>query len=377
LSAAQETLQNTALTQIHIAAGAKMVPFAGYSMPVQYPLGVLREHLHTREFAGLFDVSHMGQVKVAAKTEGDSVAALLEEILPVDLLDLPLDHQRYALLLNEQGGILDDLMAANLGAEFLLVVNAGCKHDDLAWMQAKAPKLEFTLQNDYSLLALQGPMAREVMASLCPEAAKLTFMQTGRFEIAGIPCWMSCSGYTGEDGFEISVANEFAEALASSLVAEESVQWIGLGARDSLRLESGLCLYGHDLSVEKTPVSANLKWAVSPARRDGGARAGGYIGAEAIMAEWYQGVSQKRVLLDVDGRAPVREGVSIVNADGDPCGVISSGGFAPSLKAPIAMAYIDASVVDNQTPVYAELRGKKVALTPRTKPFIEQRYFRG
>ena len=370
-------LLSTALTECHIKAGAKMVPFAGYSMPVQYPLGVLKEHLHTRVHAGLFDVSHMGQVRVTAKTTGANVAEELEKLLPVDLLGIPVYTQRYALLLNEQGGILDDLMAANLGDEFLLVVNAGCKHEGLAWMKANAPALEFTLLEDRSLLALQGPEARDAMAELSAEAAKLHFMQTGTFTLGGIECWMSCSGYTGEDGFEISVANESAEALANLLLANESVQWVGLGARDSLRLESGLCLYGHDLSVEKTPVSANLKWAVSAPRRAGGERAGGYIGADVVLAQWDQGVAQRRVLLDVDGRAPVREGVAIVNKSGEQCGVISSGGFAPSLKAPIAMAYVDTGVLDSDEPIFAELRGKKIALQPRAKPFIQQRYFRG
>lgn len=366
-------LLKTPFHDMHVAAGAKMVPFAGYDMPVQYPSGVLQEHLHCREAAGLFDVSHMGQIEV----RGDNMAAALEQLLPVDVKGLAEQSQRYALLLNDDGGILDDLMVANRGDNFLLVVNAACKHDDLAWLKSRCPELSFELQDDKALLALQGPKAREILSTLNPAVAELSFMQTGAFDIANIPVWLSCSGYTGEDGFEISVDAANAEAIAECLLSRDGVQWLGLGARDSLRLEAGLCLYGHDLSKESNPVSANLKWAVSPVRREGAERAGGYIGAEAVQQAWRDGTPQKRVLLDVDGRAPVRESTTIVNAGGEAVGVVSSGGFAPSLKQPIAMGYVASDCIDRGEAIYASLRGRQIALTPRNKAFVEQRYFRG
>ena len=358
---------------MHIAAGAKMVPFAGYDMPVQYPDGVLQEHLHCREAAGLFDVSHMGQIEV----RGDNIAAALEKLLPVDLMGLAEQSQRYALLLNDDGGIIDDLMVANRGDNFLLVVNAACKHDDLAWLQSRCPELSFELQDDKALLAIQGPKAREVMTNLNPSVAELTFMQTGSFDIADIPVWLSCSGYTGEDGFEISVDADHAGTIAECLLSQDGVRWLGLGARDSLRLEAGLCLYGHDLSTESNPVSGNLKWAVSPVRREGAERAGGYIGSTAVQQAWREGTPQKRVLLDVTGRAPVREGTTIVNAGGEAVGVISSGGFAPSLKKPVAMGYVASDCIERGEAIFARLRGRQIPLTTRSKAFVEQRYFRG
>ncbi|WP_286695087.1 glycine cleavage system aminomethyltransferase GcvT [Spongiibacter sp. UBA1325] len=366
-------LQRTALYQLHIDLGAKMVPFAGYEMPVQYPLGVKKEHLHTREAAGLFDVSHMGQIRL----QGENIARELEKILPQDVLGLAEGRQRYGLMLNEQGGIRDDLMFANRGDDFLLVVNAACKNDDAAWLREHLPSsIQVELQNDRALLALQGPKARAVLSKLAPTTAAMRFMDTGFISVAGIDCWLSCSGYTGEDGYEISVASADAEKLAKALLAEPEVEAIGLGARDSLRLEAGLCLYGHDMDQSRSPIEAGLLWAIQKCRRPGGEREGGYIGANVIAQQLQDGVAEKRVLLDVEGRAPVREHSAIVNADGEHVGEVCSGGFGPSTGGPLAMAYIACSVVEQQA-LFAELRGKKIPVAVRSGSFVPQRYYRG
>ncbi len=351
-----------------------MVPFAGYDMPVQYPLGVKQEHLHTRAAAGLFDVSHMGQIRLT----GTDIAKALEAVLPQDVLGLPVGRQRYGLLLNEDAGILDDLMMANRGDDFLLVVNAACKDQDFAWFREKLPEsIQLEMLDERSLVALQGPAAREVLGRYCPEAATLRFMDTAFVEISGIPCWISCSGYTGEDGYEISVANSDAERLARQLLSESEVEFIGLGARDSLRLEAGLCLYGHDMDAGITPVAANLMWAVQKVRRPGGERAGGYIGASALEAELASGSQSLRVLLDVEGRAPVREESLIVDGEGRELGKVCSGGFGPSVAGPIAMAYIDAAAIADATPLFASVRGKRIPVSIRQGSFAPQRYFRG
>lgn len=367
-------LKTTSLNALHRERGAKMVPFAGYDMPVQYPLGVKKEHLHTRSAAGLFDVSHMGQIRVT----GEGIAEALEAVFPQDVIGLPAGRQRYGLMLNERGGIRDDLMFANRGEDFLLVVNAACKESDFAWLREKLPdSIELEMLEDRALLAIQGPQARAVMARLDPQLAELKFMDTAYACLDGIDCWLSCSGYTGEDGYEISVANKDAEALARRLLVEDEVEFIGLGARDSLRLEAGLCLYGHDMNEKLSPVAANLLWAVQQCRRPGGERAGGFIGDQAFARELEQGPARKRVLLDVEGRAPVREGSEIVDGSGTVIGEVCSGGFGPSVGGPIAMAYIDNTVLAQGGSLFASVRGKHIPVTVRVGSFVPQRYFRG
>ena len=369
-----ESLLLTPLNALHRELSAKMVPFAGYDMPVQYPLGVLKEHLHVRSAAGLFDVSHMGQIKVSGK----NVAAELEKLMPQDIIGLPLNRQRYGLLTNEHGGILDDLMFANCGDHYLLIVNAACKQQDFAWLRKHLPAdIEMTMLDDQALLALQGPLARQVMTRLAPETASMRFMDTANCNIDGISCWLSCSGYTGEDGFEISLSASDVEALARTLLAQAEVEFIGLGARDSLRLEAGLCLYGHDMDDTISPISANLLWSISKVRRPDGERSGGYLGAAVIESQLSHGTKDKRVLIDVDGRAPVREGVEIVDARGIVVGRVSSGGFGPSIGRPMVMAYVSTAAMDSGDAIFASVRGKQIPLTIRQSPFVEQRYYRG
>lgn len=366
-----EILAKTALHYLHVNAGARMVPFAGYSMPVQYPDGILKEHLHTRAAAGLFDVSHMGQVKL----HGADAAAALEKLVPIDVIDLPLNRQRYAVFTDENGGILDDLMVTNCGDYLFLVVNAGCKTEDIAHLRAQLPNtVTVEPMPQHSLLALQGPAARTVLARLAPAAGELKFMQAAAIKIAGIDCWVSCSGYTGEDGYEISVADTDVEKLATRLLAESEVALIGLGARDSLRLEAGLCLYGHDIDRTTTPVEANLVWSLSKVRRPGGERAGNYFGAEKIATQLANGVTRKRVLLRPQGKQPVREGATIVDAAGNNIGTITSGGFGPSVGAPVAMGYVATSALDAE--LFAVVRDKKIPLALQTSSFVSQRYYR-
>ena len=371
-----ESLQVTPLHALHRELGARMVPFAGYDMPVQYPLGVMKEHLHTRAQAGLFDVSHMGQILLS----GPDAARALETLVPVDIIDLPVGMQRYALFTNAEGGILDDLMVARLGDEqWLLVVNAACKDQDLAHLcqhLAGQCKIESLFQ-ERALLALQGPQAAAVLARLAPSVAGMTFMQFARVSILGSDCFVSRSGYTGEDGFEISVPAAGAETLARRLLAEPEVQAIGLGARDSLRLEAGLCLYDHDMNSDTSPVEASLLWAISKARRIDGARAGGFPGAERIFAQQHDGIQRKRVGLLPQERTPVREGAVIVDEQDRPIGEVSSGGFGPSLGGPLAMGYVDSGFSTLDSEVYALVRGKKVPLRVSKMPFVTPRYFRG
>ncbi|MFI8396185.1 glycine cleavage system aminomethyltransferase GcvT [Pseudomonas sp. NPDC078863] len=371
-----EHLSKTPLHALHLELGARMVPFAGYDMPVQYPLGVMKEHQHTREQAGLFDVSHMGQIRL---TGADSAKAL-ETLVPVDIIDLPVGMQRYAMFTNETGGVLDDLMVANLGNdELFLVVNAACKDHDLAHLQQHiGDQCTITaLFEERALLALQGPAAVTVLARLAPDVAKMTFMQFQRVTLLGVDCFVSRSGYTGEDGFEISVPAAEAEKLARALLAESEVQAIGLGARDSLRLEAGLCLYGHDMNTETTPIEASLLWAISRPRRADGARPGGFPGAEHIFAQQQNGVARKRVGLLPQERTPVREGAEIVNEAGEIIGNVCSGGFGPTLGGPLAMGYLDSAYVALETPVWAIVRGKKVQMLVSKMPFVPQRYYRG
>ncbi|MCE5362441.1 glycine cleavage system aminomethyltransferase GcvT [Pseudomonas anguilliseptica] len=371
-----ETLAKTPLHALHLELGARMVPFAGYDMPVQYPLGVMKEHLHTRDAAGLFDVSHMGQIVL----RGANAAKALETLVPVDIIDLPVGMQRYAMFTDENGGILDDLMVANLGNDTLfLVVNAACKEQDLAHLHkhiGSQCEIE-SLFEARALLALQGPKAVDVLARLAPEVAKMTFMQFAPVRLLGVDCYVSRSGYTGEDGFEISVPAEHCETLARSLLAEPEVAAIGLGARDSLRLEAGLCLYGHDMSTSTTPIEASLLWAMSKPRRADGARAGGFPGAERIFAQQQEGIASKRVGLLPQERVPVREGAEIVDADGNVIGSVCSGGFGPTLAAPVAMGYLQNSHIALDTEVWAMVRGKRVAMKVAKTPFVPQRYYRG
>jgi aminomethyltransferase len=367
-------LHKTPLHDLHVELGGKMVPFAGYSMPVQFPLGVKKEHEHTRAACGLFDVSHMGQVLVT----GSEPAKALETLVPADLLGLPEGMQRYTLFTNGEGGILDDLMVVNAGDHLYLVVNAACKEQDIAHLRTGLGDDHQVEVLDRGLLALQGPEAAGVMQRLCPDACEMVFMQHGCFEIEGIPVWISRAGYTGEDGFEISVPAEQSEALARLLLAEDEVEAIGLGARDSLRLEAGLCLYGHDIDATTTPVEGGLIWAVSKPRRRGGERAGGFPGADLVLHQVEAKDHQrKRVGLLGEGRAPVREGAELYDAEDRKIGVVTSGGFGPSVGKPVAMGYvsIDQAAIDTQ--VFADVRGKRLPMTVTKMPFVTPGYYRG
>lgn len=369
-----QALARTPLYDLHVELGARMVPFAGYEMPVQYPTGVLKEHNHTRTQAGLFDVSHMGQVRLS----GPDAAAALETLVPVDIVDLPLNMQRYAMFTNEQGGILDDLMVSNGGDHLFVVVNAACKQQDVAHLRKHiADRCGIEELGDRALLALQGPAAGAVMARLAPQTAKMIFMQTTRLTLAGVECFVSRSGYTGEDGFEISVPGDKAEELARLLLAQPEVAPIGLGARDSLRLEAGLCLYGHDMGETTSPVEASLSWALSKARRYDGARPGGYLGADVIMRQLAEGVARKRVGLLVKDRMPVREGAELVGPEGNVIGKVTSGGFGPTLGGPVAMGYVDMAHANIGAALQAIVRGKPVPVEVAKTPFVPQRYYRG
>ena len=368
-------LLTTPLHQMHIQADARMVPFAGYEMPVQYPPGIKREHLHTREHAGLFDVSHMGQ----ATFSGAGALSDLEHILPLDLSQLAPNHSVYTFMANASGGIIDDLILTCLGeGEYLLVFNAACKDKDVAHISANlSPSTRFIVQNQRALLALQGPAAAAVMDELVAQSRSLKFMSGQSANIEGAECYITRSGYTGEDGFEISVPAEQAQRVAERLLQHTEVEWIGLGARDSLRLEAGLCLYGHDMDEQRSPVEAMLMWAVSKSRRRDGERAGDFIGAEAIFAKQSEGASEKRVGLRVNGKAPVREGAIIVDEEGNAVGRVTSGGFAPSLGVPVAMGYVRADLAAEGTQVAALVRDKPLPMTVAKTPFVPQRYYRG
>src|SRR5436309_4327260 len=337
-------LNRTPLHALHIALGGKLVPFAGYEMPVQYAPGVLREHLHTRSKAGLFDVSHMGQIALHAKSgRAEDAALALERLVPQDIVAVAPGRQRYAQFTNENGGILDDLMVANFGDHLFLVVNAACKAEDEAHVRAHlSDTCVIDSLADRALIALQGPKAESALAKLCAGVPAMRFMDAGPRKVSGIDCFVSRSGYTGEDGFEISVDASHAEALATALLDHDDVLPIGLGARDSLRLEAGLCLYGHDIDTTTTPVEAALSWSVQRSRRAGGARVGGFPGAEKILGQFASGASRRRVGLRPEGRAPVREGAALFAEANSPeqIGAVTSGGFGPRGNAPIAMGYL-------------------------------------
>ncbi|MFN3887869.1 MAG: glycine cleavage system aminomethyltransferase GcvT [Aquabacterium sp.] len=367
-------LLKTPLHALHVELGAKMVPFGGYDMPVQYTTGILAEHRHVRTAAGLFDVSHMGQVTLA----GAEADVALETLVPVDIVGLAPFKQRYALFTNDQGGILDDLMVTRRENDLFLVVNAACKAQDIAHLQARiGQRCTVTPLPDQALLALQGPQAVTALARLNPAVQQLVFMTGAHVVLDGIDCFITRSGYTGEDGFEISVPADKAEQLARALLAQPEVKPIGLGARDTLRLEAGLCLYGHDIDTTTTPVEASLTWAIQKVRRAGGDRAGGYPGAAVIDAHFAQGTQRKRVGLISTERMPVREGARVVTEDGTDIGVVTSGSIGPTVNQPVALAYLATPHATVGTAVYAVVRDKRVAMTVSPLPFAPHRYHRG
>ncbi len=370
----ESLLLKTPLHDLHVRLGARMVPFAGYAMPVQYPSGILAEHRQCRDAAALFDVSHMGQIRLT----GSDAAAALESLVPMDIVDLGLDRQRYAFFTSASGGILDDLMVTRRGGDLLLIVNAACKDADTRHLVTHiGHRCTVIPMPDRALLALQGPKAVDALATLEPLVADLVFMTGGEFELAGARCYVTRSGYTGEDGFEISVPAEHATALAEALLDRPEVAPAGLGARDTLRLEAGLCLYGHDITDKTSPVEAGLTWAIQKVRRPGGAREGHYPGAAAIEAHLGGSAPSKRVGLVGLERVPVREGAAIVDAHGHRLGVVTSGTLAPTVDKPIAMAYLPIDHAKPQHEVYAEVRGKRLPMRVTPMPFQPHRYHRG
>ena len=376
----EPVLKRVPLHDLHVARGGKIVPFAGYEMPVQYAAGVLKEHLHTRAAAGLFDVSHMGQIVLRPKSgKVEDAARALERLVPQDILTVPHGRQRYAQFTNDSGGILDDLMVANFGDHLFLVVNAACKAEDEAHLRKHLSDV-CTIEPlpDRALIALQGPKAVEVLAKHAPTVASMKFMDAGPHKILDIDCFVSRSGYTGEDGFEISVPANDAERLATALLADPAVLPIGLGARDSLRLEAGLCLYGHDIDTTTTPVEGALEWSVQKSRRTGGARAGGFPGADVILKHFDTGASRRRIGLRAEGRAPVREGAALYASETSPdtIGTVTSGGFSPTLNAPVAMGYLPVSLSTEGTIVFADVRGQRLPLRVSAMPFVPNGYKR-
>lgn len=365
-------LERTPLHNLHVTLGARMVPFAGYEMPVQYPIGVMKEHQHCRAAAGLFDVSHMGQVILRAD-DPDVAKHRLEQLIPQDVVGLAEGRQRYGFLTNETGGIEDDLMFANRGDHLFLVVNAACKQNDMARMRAALePEVTVKLLENRALLALQGPEAEKVLAAYHSDVAAMRFMDVATVALAGAECWVSRSGYTGEDGYEISVPVAAATDVAQALLSHPAVAPIGLGARDSLRLEAGLCLYGHDIDAGTSPVEAALTWAIQKVRRAGGDRAGGFPGADRILSEITEGAPRRRVGLRPEGRAPMREGTPLFDSESSeaPVGSVTSGGFGPSVDAPVAMGYVAAEFAGTGTALYGEVRGKRLPVRVASLPFV-------
>ena len=370
-------LLTTPLNALHIELGARMVPFAGYSMPVQYKSGLMAEHQHTRQAAGLFDVSHMGQLKLI----GADAAAALESLMPVDVQGLAEGKQRYGLLLNDEGGVIDDLMFFNQGNDtWFLIVNGACKLTDIAHIETHiGNRCQIVTLPTQGLLALQGPQAVTALSRLVPGVEKLVFMSGGSFAWNGAELFITRSGYTGEDGFEISVPGEHTEALARALLAQPEVKPIGLGARNSLRLEAGLCLYGNDIDSTTTPPEAALNWAIQKVRRSGGERAGGFPGAAKVLAQIDNpaSLSKKRVGLIAKERVPVREPAVLENLDGQHVGHVTSGLLSPTLNQPIALAYVQPEYAQPGTEVFAMVRGKPVAMVVSPTPFLPPRYHRG
>ncbi|MBL8710207.1 MAG: glycine cleavage system aminomethyltransferase GcvT [Rhodospirillaceae bacterium] len=371
-------LHRTALHDLHVSLGAKMVPFAGYDMPVQYPAGILAEHLHTRAGAGLFDVSHMGQIRLRAKDYA-TVARALEKLCPADFLGLKPGQQRYSFLLDEKAGILDDLMVTRMGSgddgdHIFMVVNAGCKDADVAHLRTHLDKAcEIEVIAERSLVALQGPAAAAVFARFAPDSANLKFMQGAALDVAGIPCLVTRSGYTGEDGFEVSVPDSAIEGLARKLLAEPEMKPIGLGARDSLRLEAGLCLHGNDISPATNPVEAGLVWAMQKRRRE----EGGFPGAAIVQQQLRDGPQRRRVGILPEGKAPARAHTEIADSAGNSIGEVTSGGFGPSLGGPLAMGYVTAAHAADGTAIQLMVRGKALPARVVPMPFVPHRYHRG
>ena len=373
-------LLKTPLHALHTELGARMVPFAGYSMPVQYQgpgMGLMAEHLHTRQAAGLFDVSHMGQLRLV----GPDAAAAFESLMPVDVIDLPVGKQRYGLLLNDAGGIIDDLMFFRVAqSEIFVIVNGACKVGDIAHIQARiGQRCEVIPMPDQALLALQGPQAVTALARLIPSVTSLVFMTGQHFDWQGHALYITRSGYTGEDGFEISVPSNAAEALAQALLAQPEVAPIGLGARNSLRLEAGLCLYGNDIDTTTTPIEGALNWAIQKVRRPGGEREGGFPGAAIVLAQLQnpQQLTRKRVGLMALERIPVREPAVLENMDGQAIGQVTSGLLSPTLNQPVALAYVQPDYAAIGTELFAMVRGKPVPMVVTATPFVPTRYYRG
>ncbi len=369
-------LLQTPLHALHVELGARMVPFAGYSMPVQYPAGLMAEHYHTRNAAGLFDVSHMGQLTLS----GSDAAAAFESLMPVDVIGLGVNKQRYGLLLNDAGGIIDDLMFVNRGSDIFVIVNGACKHGDLTHIQARiGGRCTVTPQFDRALLALQGPQAVTALQRLLPGVEQLVFMTGAAFTWNGADVFVTRSGYTGEDGFEISVPGERAEAFARALLAQPEVQPVGLGARNSLRLEAGLCLYGNDIDTTTTPVEAALNWAMQKVRRTGGERAGGFPGADRVLGQLDGTVAltRKRVGLIALERVPVREHTELHNTAGETIGEVTSGLLGPTADKPVAIGYVAPGFATVGTRVNAIVRGKAVPMEVAPMPFVPNRYYRG
>lgn len=375
-AATSPDLLTTPLFDLHQKLGARMVPFAGYSMPVQYPQGLMAEHLHTRKAAGLFDVSHMGQLLL----RGPDAAAALESLMPVDVIDLGLHKQRYGLLLNEEGGILDDLMFVNRGDDLFLIVNGACKVADMAHIQKHiGQRCEVVPLPDRALLALQGPQAVTALQRLIPSVNALVFMTGNYFDWQGHAFYITRSGYTGEDGFEISLPSHAAQAFAEALLAQPEVAPVGLGARNSLRLEAGLCLYGNDIDTTTTPVEGALNWAIQKVRRSGGAREAGFPGAAIVLEQLQnpQQLTRKRVGLLAQERIPVREPAVLENMDGQHIGHITSGLLSPTLNQPIAIAYVAPDYAAVGTEIFAMVRGKPVPMKVAATPFVPTNYYRG
>ena len=373
-------IQKTPLHGLHLRLGGRMVPFAGYEMPLNFRDGIIKEHLHTRAAAGLFDVSHMGQLRLRSNSGSlQEVAAALERLIPADIVGLPPGRQRYGVLTNDEGGILDDLMVSNCGDSLAIVVNASRKDADEAHLRNHLPaSCALERREDLALLALQGPAAEQVLSSIDPSVVGMKFLDVRVLTFRGTPCLVSRSGYTGEDGFEISVPVSLSEALATALLANPSVAPIGLGARDSLRLEAGLCLYGSDIDTDTSPVEAGLEWSIQKVRRANGARAGGFPGSSRILKELEQGASRRRVGLRVNGRVPVRGGAPLFQDESPtaPIGQVTSGCFAPSLNAPIAMGYVVSSHAKSDAELFAEVRGSRISVTVCAMPFVSTHYKR-
>ena len=367
-----QSLRKTPLNALHREFGAKLTEFAGYEMPIQYRLGILGEHQHTRKKAGLFDVSHMGQVILSGQSY-EETALSLEKVLPMDVLGLEIGRQRYGFLTNDDGGILDDLMFSNRGDHIFVVLNAACKDSDIKYLRSLLePNISIKEIENRALIALQGPASEAVLGKYHPQIKNMKFMDVETLPIDGSECWISRSGYTGEDGFEISIPAEAAEPITRSILSNQNVEFIGLGARDSLRLEAGLCLYGHDIDQATTPIEASLTWAIQKARRSNGSRASGFIGSEIILKQLAGGTNKKRVGFLPQTRAPMREGVEIfaTETSKEAIGKITSGGYGPTVGYPIAMGYINSEYANSEDDLFGELRGKRVPVKVSNLPFV-------